>query len=659
MTCFSALRYRLLELALSGRLLPQQDSEPVVKPKNVSPALDEVPFALPNKWQWYQLNDLGQVFRGRTPSDKTENWDNPTIPWITGTDLHANQSKGVYIWEGACGITEQGLLETYAKLVPIGAVIYTITGFNIGDIAITARECSINNSCYAYVPDFELISSKWAYYVLKWATPKLLSKALGTTMPRIAADVFGQTWIPLPSLKEQERIITKLEHFMQQIDLLEQSYRLLEPLAQATRAKVQQLALAGQLVPQQIDEPKVEFKGTFPIKEVPFSIPDKWKWLCLGDLVDIKSGVDTKAMDQGNAKFLRIADFYDGEVNWDKVKLGQISAARLDLADLQVNDIVIAKSGSIGKAWVVDHLDPSWPCVFSGSLFRLRLKPSIPVEPNYLKLYFQSQLFERHILIWAHGSLTRNIGSDDIAELPLSLPPLGEQRRIVARVTQLMALIDQFQDAFSFSNLLAPETPPKLPEQASEPNLQVKSADIASEPEPQPAPLKPEAAAPTPEVTARKLAPDPALDPQPVSSDIASEPETQACSLKPEAAAPIPEATLRKQATDPALEPQPLSPDIEPENKSVPLKSEAAAPTPEATTRKQAAEPALESQPLSSDIEPEPETQPAPLKSEAAESTEVPPCKQTQPKSKPRHNKARPATQLNLLDQIEALNDWS
>lgn len=320
---------------------------------------------------------------------------------------------------------------------------------------------------------------------------------------------------------------------------------------------------------------------------------------------------------------------------------------------------MIAKSGSIGKAWVVDHLDPSWPCVFSGSLFRLRLKPSIPVEPNYLKLYFQSQLFERHILIWAHGSLTRNIGSDDIAELPLSLPPLGEQRRIVARVTQLMALIDQFQDAFSFSNLLAPETPPKLPEQASEPNLQVKSADIASEPEPQPAPLKPEAAAPTPEAPARKLAPEPALEPQPLSSDIASEPETQACSLKPEAAAPIPEATLRKQATDPALEPQPLSPDIEPENKSVPLKSEAAAPTPEATTRKQAAEPALESQPLSSDIEPEPETQPAPLKSEAAESTEVPPCKQTQPKSKPRHNKARPATQLNLLDQIEALNDWS
>ena len=93
------------------------------------------------------------------------------------------------------------------------------------------------------------------------------------------------------------------------------------------------------------------------------------------------------------------------------------------------DDIVIAKSGSIGKTWVVDHLDPNWPCVFSGSLFRLRLKPCIPVEPNYLKLYFQSQLFERHILIWAHGSLTRNIGSDDIAELPLSLPPLGEQRR--------------------------------------------------------------------------------------------------------------------------------------------------------------------------------------------------------------------------------------
>lgn len=643
MTCFSALRYRLLELALSGRLLPQQDSEPVVKPNNVSPSLDEVPFALPNKWQWYKLNDLGQVLRGRTPSDKTENWDNPTIPWITGTDLHANQSKGVYIWEGACGITEQGLLETYAKLVPIGAVIYTITGFNIGDIAIAARECSINNSCYAYVPDFELISPKWAYYVLKWATPKLLSKALGTTMPRIAADVFGQIWIPLPSLKEQERIITKLEHFMQQIDLLERSYRLLEPLAQATRAKVQQLALAGQLVPQQIDEPKVEFKGTFPIKEVPFSIPDKWKWLCLGDLVDIKSGVDTKAMDQGNAKLLRITDFYDGEVNWDKVKLGQISAARLELADLQVNDIVIAKSGSIGKTWVVDHLDPNWPCVFSGSLFRLRLKPCIPVEPNYLKLYFQSQLFERHILIWAHGSLTRNIGSDDIAELPLSLPPLGEQRRIVARVTQLMALIDQFQDAFSFSNLLAPEPPPKLPEQASESNLQVKSTDIASEPESQASSLKSEVADTIPEAPTRKLAPELALEPQPLSPGI--EPETQSVPLKSEVAATTPEATTHKLAPKPALEPQPLSSDIESktEPQSVPLKPEAAATTPETTTRKLAPEPALEPQSSPSDIEPEPETQSTPLN----------------PKSKPRHTKARPASQLSLLDQIEALNDWS
>ena len=225
----------------------------------------------------------------------------------------------------------------------------------------------------------------------------------------------------------------------------------------------------------------------------------------------------------------------------------------------------------------LDHLDPNWPCVFSGSLFRLRLKPCIPVEPNYLKLYFQSQLFERHILIWAHGSLTRNIGSDDIAELPLSLPPLGEQRRIVARVTQLMALIDQFQAAFSFSNLLAPKTPPKLPEQASEPNLQVKSADIASEP------------------------------------------ETQACSLKPEAAAPTPEAPTRKLAPEPALEPQSLS----------------------------------------SDIASEPETPPAPLKPEADESTDVSPRKQTQPKSKPRHTKTRPATQLSLLDQIETLNDWS
>ena len=177
----------------------------------------------------------------------------------------------------------------------------------------------------------------------------------------------------------------------------------------------------------------------------------------------------------------------------------------------------------------------------------------------------------------AQGSANISINKDLVKAVPFPLPPLEEQHRIVARLEELLAAVDHIKDAFSFSNLLAPETPPKLPEQALEPKSQVQSADIASEPETQSVTLKPEAVVTTPETTTLKLEPEAALEP-----------------------------------------------------KSSPL-----------------------------DIEPELETKPAPLKSEAAASTEVSPRKQPQPKSKPRQNKAHPATQLSLLDQIEARNDWS
>lgn len=579
MSSFNALRFNVLRLGMSGCLVPQLDCESEVEQIGLTPDQDTEPLAIPPKWKWVQIKDLGHIVTGITPSKKEENWVNPNIVWITASDLHANQ--GLYISEGARAITQKGLDECWGKLAPIGSVLYTIAGWNIGDIAIAARECSVNSSCAAFVPDCKLIGSKWAYYCLMYATSSIRSKVVGTAITRITKEIFGQTLIPLPPLKEQQRIVAKLDDYFRCIDLIAASYNEVKgPLTAQMRSILLQMAFSGELVPQLECEPRVQINcSSLPQEEVPFPVPEKWQLVRLGDVLDAKSGCSYSTKESGNAKILRIVDLMQDEICWDKVRFCKATDVRIARSSIHEGDIVIAAYGDncIGKSCVVRKLDEFWPCLPSSSLLRLRLKPNIPIDVNYVRQFFNSNFFKRKIMMVAQGSANISINKDLVKAVPFPLPPLEEQHRIVARLEELLAAVDHIKDAFSFSNLLAPETPPKLPEQALEPKSQVQSADIASEPETQSVTLKPEAVVTTPETTTLKLEPEAALEP-----------------------------------------------------KSSPL-----------------------------DIEPELETKPAPLKSEAAASTEVSPRKQPQPKSKPRQNKAHPATQLSLLDQIEARNDWS
>ena len=210
-------RNTALQMAISGQLLPQLDSEPEVK--QIGPAPEKVPFAIPEKWKWVQLNSVGQIVGGGTPSSTiSEYWENPAIVWITPTDL--GKVDGAYISEGARGISQLGLNKSSARLIPAGSVIYTSRGACIGDLAIATKECCTNQGCKSLVPDIALITSKWAYYALKHATPTIRNLSSGTTFAEISGKKLGNVWIPLPPLAEQRRIVAKLEDLFSGVDKL-------------------------------------------------------------------------------------------------------------------------------------------------------------------------------------------------------------------------------------------------------------------------------------------------------------------------------------------------------------------------------------------------------------------------------------------------------
>lgn len=110
---FDVMRRKLLERALSGRLVPQLDDEPEVE--QVGEALGDQPFKIPEKWKWVQLTAIGKIVGGGTPKTNIETyWQGGTINWFTPADL--GEIKGKFARESSRKITQGGLRESSAKL---------------------------------------------------------------------------------------------------------------------------------------------------------------------------------------------------------------------------------------------------------------------------------------------------------------------------------------------------------------------------------------------------------------------------------------------------------------------------------------------------------------------------------------------------------------
>mgnify|MGYP004609012943 CR=1 FL=1 len=207
------LRERILQKAMEGKLVPQLDEEPDVE--QIGEAPDEIPFGIPSKWRWVQLSATGKIVGGGTPKTSNDEYWNGDIPWITPADLGKLTSSSVS--SGAKSITQLGLDNSSAKLMPTGTVVYSSRA-PIGYVAIAQNPLCTNQGCKSLVPDETLITSDWGYWCLKARTNDIISRASGTTFKEISGKGVGETWIPLPPLTEQCRIVAKLNELLPLVD---------------------------------------------------------------------------------------------------------------------------------------------------------------------------------------------------------------------------------------------------------------------------------------------------------------------------------------------------------------------------------------------------------------------------------------------------------
>lgn len=234
------LRKKTLDLTIKGKLVPQDENdtpasellkeikierEKLIKEKKIkkskklnSLSEDEIPFEIPESWEWVRLGSIGKVIGGGTPkSQVVEYWKDGTIPWITPADLSGYEEK--YISYGKRNITEIGLHESSARLLPKGSVLFSSRA-PIGHIAIAENEISTNQGFKSIVPH-KMDMNNYIYYFLKWATPRINNSASGTTFKEVSGTIVSNILIPIPPLTEQKRIVHKVETLINLINVME------------------------------------------------------------------------------------------------------------------------------------------------------------------------------------------------------------------------------------------------------------------------------------------------------------------------------------------------------------------------------------------------------------------------------------------------------
>ena len=166
-----------------------------------------------------------------------------------------------------------------------------------------------------------------------------------------------------------------------------------------------------------------------------------WKKSKLGDIADVSYGFTAKAsFDVQGPKFLRITDIQNGLVDWEAVPNCKIEDEKLSKHKLQSGDIVFARTGATtGKSYLIYQPPES---VAASYLIRLRIQDDW-VLPDYVALYFQSSDYWEHVVKNTSGSAQGGFNASKLASMVVPIPPLPEQKRIVAILDEAFAAIDK------------------------------------------------------------------------------------------------------------------------------------------------------------------------------------------------------------------------
>lgn len=175
---------------------------------------EEIPFEIPDTWNWVRLGEIGDWGSGATPSRTNTEYYGGDIPWLKTGDL----TDG-YIYDVPEYITRLALEKTSVRLNPKGSILIAMYGATIGKLGILTKSMTTNQACCACIV-FPSIYNLYLFYFLLANRTTFIKKGEGGAQPNISKEKIVNTFIPLPPLAEQQRIVEKIEELLPLVEKL-------------------------------------------------------------------------------------------------------------------------------------------------------------------------------------------------------------------------------------------------------------------------------------------------------------------------------------------------------------------------------------------------------------------------------------------------------
>lgn len=514
-----ALRQKILDLAIHGKLLPLEKVEQIRKDEPASILLekiraekqekiakgelkkdkndsfifvgddkrhyekfangsvkdieDEIPFDVPEGWSWVRLGRYIDVRDGTHDSPK---YVEKGYPFITSKNL----VNGKIDFTNVLYISEKDHSNFIQRsFVEDGDILFAMIG-SIGNPVLVKkdREFSIKNVALFKPYSKEINYMQYILFFLMNIQEGLKNKAKGGMQPFIPLNLLRtEILLPLPPLTEQKLIVEEIEKIFAQIDLLEQNKTDLQTAIKQAKSKILDLAIHGKLVPQDPnDEPasvvlekiraekeekiakgelkrdkndsyiyksttdnchyeKLNGKDLCIEDEIPFTIPENWQWCRLGGMCKILMGQSPAGENVSETN--DGIEFHQGKIYFTDKYLAHSNIKTSEITRISDKEsLLLCVRAPVGVVNITDREI----CIGRGLC---SIKPLYVINIDF---WFYWILNQRETLeLQATGTTFKAITVDVVKNLLIPLPPLSEQKRIVAKIEELFSLLDQIQ----------------------------------------------------------------------------------------------------------------------------------------------------------------------------------------------------------------------
>ena len=417
---------------------------------------EEIPFEIPQGWEWCRMGNIGEWGAGATPSKGNPDYYNGNILWLRTGELNND-----IVYDTEIKITEKALKECSLRLNKVGDVMIAMYGATIGKVAIVGKEMTTNQACCACTPIG--IFNWFLFYFLMGSQLDFIKKGEGGAQPNISREKLIAHLMPVPPIEEQHRIVLKIRDVLTYVERYTHSQTALNLLNESIkplfRKSILQEAIQGRLVSQDSSDESVNDLLQHIKEEKQRLVKEgKLKKSALTDSV-IYKGDDNKYYERINEEVVEIELPYDYPDSWSVIRL-KVVCQLIDGVKMTGKGVCLDAKYLRGKSSPI-YLDKGRFVCENDSIILVDGENSGEVftvpEDGYMgstfkQLWLSTAMYKPYLLAFIlfykealrnskRGAAIPHLNKELFYNLPIGIPPYQEQERIAKRINELFQLL--------------------------------------------------------------------------------------------------------------------------------------------------------------------------------------------------------------------------